>query len=169
MSVINWVNTWLTKDGQSDIVSNEISQDEQDGWVHLDVNPQITILEDDSINPLGESVLNVVSLGDQTLSLPNDNKVTEEVNSVDVIAKAVTSDRQVPQTYDEKENDVTRGNGVVKPAAASEQSKLSRQERRQAERKTKKMILKNVKAASSLQRSKTQQTCVSVARSVSMI
>ena len=167
MSVINWVNTWLTKDGQSDIVSNEISQDEQDGWVHLDVNPHITILEDDSINPLGESVLNVVSLDDQTLST---SKVTEEVHSVDVIAKAVTSDRQVAHTNDDKENDVTRGDGAVnKPAAASDQPKLSRQERRQAERKTKKMILKNVKAASSLQKSKTQQNCVSVARSVSMI
>ncbi|KAI8578274.1 hypothetical protein K450DRAFT_248056 [Umbelopsis ramanniana AG] len=169
MSVINWVNTWLTKDGQSDIVSNEISQDEQDGWVHLDVNPHITILEDDSMNPLGESVLNVVSLGDQTLSPSNDNKVTEEVNSVDVIAKAITSDRPVPQIKDEKENEVTRGDGAVKQTAASEQTKLSRQERRQAERKTKKMILKNVKAASSLQKSKTQQNCVSVARSVSMI
>ncbi|CAO3661556.1 unnamed protein product [Umbelopsis ramanniana] len=167
MSVINWVNTWLTKDGQSDIVSNEISQDEQDGWVHLDVNPHITILEDDSINPLGESVLNVVSLHDQTLSTP---KVTEEVHSVDVIAKAVTSDRQVTHTNDDKENDVTRDNRAVnKPSAASDQPKLSRQERRQAERKTKKMILKNVKAASSLQKSKTQQNCVSVARSVSMI
>jgi hypothetical protein len=167
MSVINWVNTWLTKDGQSDIVSNEISQDEQDGWVHLDVNPHITILEDDSINPLGESVLNVVSLDDQTLST---SKVTEEVHSVDVIAKAVTSDRQVTHTNDDKENDVTRGDGAVnKPTAASDQPKLSRQERRQAERKTKKMILKNVKAASSLQKSKTQQNCVSVARSVSMI
>lgn len=167
MSVINWVNTWLTKDGQSDIVSNEISQDEQDGWVHLDVNPHITILEDDSINPLGESVLNVVSLDDQTPPTP---KVTEEEHSVDVIAKAVTSDHQVPHTNDDKENDVTRGDEAVKKSAAvSEQPKLSRQERRQAERKTKKMILKNVKAASSLQKSKTQQNCVSVARSVSMI
>ncbi|KAI9285367.1 hypothetical protein BC943DRAFT_360462 [Umbelopsis sp. AD052] len=167
MSVINWVNTWLTKDGQSDIVSNEISQDEQDGWVHLDVNPHITILEDDSITPLGESVLNVVSLGDQ--SPPNDNKVTEEVSSADVMAKAITSDRQIPQIKDEKENDVTRGDGAVKQTVTSEQAKLSRQERRQAERKTKKMIMKNVKAASSLQKSKTQQNCVSVARSVSMI
>jgi hypothetical protein len=168
MSVVNWVNTWLAKDGQPDIVSNEISQDEKDGWVHLDVNPHITILEDDSINPLGESVINVISVGDQTLSPQNDNKVTEEVDSVEVIAEAVTSDRHVNQTNDEKENVVARDEGAVQISAISEQPKISRQERRQAERKMKKLILKNVKASSS-QRSKPQQNCVSVARSVSMI
>jgi hypothetical protein len=172
MTVITWVNTWLTKDGQSDIVTNEISQDEQDGWVHLDVNPRVTVLEDDSINPLDHSVINVVSLEDQGLSSSNEPVLKEEANSaaLNYEVKLSAGDNQISDTIlatGDKEN-VAGDQGCDAMGSASER-KMSRQERRYAERKTKKQIIRNVKAASTLQRTKPQQNCVSVARSVSVI
>ncbi|GAB5590669.1 hypothetical protein Unana1_05569 [Umbelopsis nana] len=159
MTVINWVNTWLTKDGQSDIVTNDISQDEQDGWVHLDVTPHITVLEDDTMNPLGDSVVNVVSVDGQVLSLSNEPAIKEDVEPAKE-RLAVTED--TPTSCGDKEN-VAINQAAVDNGSVPER-KMSRQERRYAERKNKKMIIKNVKAARSL-----QQNCASVARSVAMV
>lgn len=184
MTVINWVNTWLAKDDQTDtdIEANEISQDEQDGWVHLDVNPQVTVVEDESVNPLSDSIVNVVNLRQQfpTVTTIKKTGTSSSESSASVKPAALSSkvdgkgelleqNEMKSGTAGEKENS---GSGVPQLSHAAQEEpakKLSRQERRYKERMTKKTITKNVKAASAAQKGIPQHSCVSAARSFTVM
>ncbi|KAJ2958815.1 hypothetical protein NQZ79_g5687 [Umbelopsis isabellina] len=184
MTVINWVNTWLAKDDQTDtdIEANDILQDEQDGWVHLDVNPQVTVVEDESVNPLSDSIVNVVNLRQQfpsvttikkagTSSSDSSTNVKPATTSIKVVDKddLLEQNGEISDASGEKEND---GSGSSEPSRAAQEEptkKLSRQERRYKERMTKKTITKNVKAATAAQKGKPQHNCVSAARSLTVM
>ncbi|KAG2175447.1 hypothetical protein INT43_001094 [Umbelopsis isabellina] len=184
MTVINWVNTWLAKDDQTDtdIEANEILQDEQDGWVHLDVNPQVTVVEDESVNPLSDSIVNVVNLRQQFPSVTTIKKTGASSSGSSASVKPATSSSKVDDkdefleqnennsdTTDEKENAGPRVSNRSQAAQEEPAKKLSRQERRYMERMTKKTITKNVKAATAAQKGKSQHNCVSAARSLTVM
>ncbi|CAM0139849.1 hypothetical protein VKS41_000834 [Umbelopsis sp. WA50703] len=184
MTVINWVNTWLAKDDHTDtdIGNSDILQDEQDGWVHLDVSPQVTVVEDNSVNPLSDSIVNVVTLRQQFPSVTTLKKAGTNSSDASATIKTTTESSKIAAKSDllnqngkisdpaaEKENS---GSGSSNPSNIAQDEparKLSRQERRYMERMTKKTIAKNVKAATATQKGKPQQNCVSAARSFAVM